>query len=552
MILRCSYCSSGVIVPFELRESASQAQPTTPPAASPFSNFTPAQFARLQQIAIHLRQKHKLEAIKLYRETFGVGLKEAYDAIELLEKGEPLMVPQPPSPPLEADQLAIELRQLIQQGDKVEAVKRYRDIFQVGLKEAKDAVDSLETSGQLPLPGEFGGALLSTGLAETMQQANTMIEIVQLVQSGQEDAAIELYQRAFGASFADAQQVVNQISLGITSEEPVVMVQTSTLEFPTQKAAVTTAGFLGGLSCLSISLTAVILLVTVIAILIALASSGGPLEGVWNQINPLAYARVAATFGAEGSGAGLLDDPRSIAIDPSGNLYIGNYSDGRVQKFEPSGAYQLLWNIGVDQYLSSMAADRAGNVHAVYRGDVWKYDGASGRSLGQLTDPGERWFEAVAATADGGLYAAVDSEDILRFDADVDLVFSLTDVPATQSGDPDRVDDITVDGVGNIYLLTDGDQPIQKYSPQGRLLLRFGSDGDEPGQFRAPSAIAVDGQGRIYVSDIRGIQVFAPDGRYLDRFDVEGYAFDMAFNPQGELWVVSNLPKIIQYRIVNR
>ena len=246
---------------------------------------------------------------------------------------------------------------------------------------------------------------------------------------------------------------------------------------------------------------------------------------------------------------GLLDDPRGIAIDPAGNLFIANYSDGRVQKFTSSGEYQLLWNLGEQSYPQSMAADRAGNVYIVHSGEIWMYDGATGRLLGQFSGMDFPWLYAVAATADGGLLVASNSEDIRRFDADGNLEFSLADVPGSQTGDPDGVDDMSVDGVGNIYLLTDGDQPIMKYSPQGRLLMRFSSDGDEPGQLRAPSAIAVDGQGRIYVSDIQGIQVFASDGRYLDRFDIEGYAFDMAFNQQGELWAVSNLPKIIKYHI---
>jgi DNA-binding beta-propeller fold protein YncE len=198
-----------------------------------------------------------------------------------------------------------------------------------------------------------------------------------------------------------------------------------------------------------------------------------------------------------------------------------------------------------------MAVDRAGNVYIVYQGKIWKYDGATGRSLGQYGGMDFPWLYTVAATPDGGLLVASNSEDILRFDADGNLVFSLADVPGSQTGEPDGVEDIAVDGLGNMYLLTDNDQPILKYSPQGRILARFGSEGDEQGQLRAPSAIAVDGQGRIYISDVIGIQVFAPDGRYLDKFNVEGYAFDIAFNQQGELWAVSNLPRVIQYKIAN-
>jgi ribosomal protein L7/L12 len=39
------------------------------------------------EVAVLLQQKSKLEAIKLYRERTGLGLKEAKDAVEAIEKG---------------------------------------------------------------------------------------------------------------------------------------------------------------------------------------------------------------------------------------------------------------------------------------------------------------------------------------------------------------------------------------------------------------------------------------------------------------------------------
>jgi sugar lactone lactonase YvrE len=70
-------------------------------------------------------------------------------------------------------------------------------------------------------------------------------------------------------------------------------------------------------------------------------------------------------------------------------------------------------------------------------------------------------------------------------------------------------------------------------------MTRFGGDGDEPGLFRAPGAIAVDNQGRVYVADFKGVQVFDPNGRYLGVIDVKGAASGLAFNDKGELLVVA-------------
>ena len=77
---------------------------------------------------------------------------------------------------------------------------------------------------------------------------------------------------------------------------------------------------------------------------------------------------------------------------------------------------------------------------------------------------------------------------------------------------------VAVDGLGNIYALGTFNNAVFKFSPDGKFMTRFGDAGDQPGQFRAPSAIAVDGKGRVYVSDFKGVQVFDSNGRYLAVF----------------------------------
>lgn len=386
-------------------------------------------------------------------------------------------------------------------------------------------------------------------------------EVADLARSGEVEKAAAIYADIFGTSRDVARLATQRLSEGkpvaiarTSGSEGAQLAQVFTVEsrqalvdqqVATRKAAGVAAATVGGISCVSLAALIIILGVTIVPIFFALLSPGGPLEKIGARLNPLAFARLDLSFGGEGTGAGLFDDPRGIAIDPAGNLFIANYSDGRVQSFDLSGNYQLLWNIGADQYVKSMAADRDGNVFMVYKGDIWKYRGTDGQLIAQIQHPEDEWIEAIAATADGGLLAAVTTDDVLRFDASGELVWSLPGA----AEDADTVEDLAVDGVGNIYLLTRS-EAIIVLSPEGRLLSRFGSSGDEPGQLRAVGAIAVDGQSRIYVSDIKGIQVYQPDGRYLDLIDVPGYAFGLAFDSQGGLWMVSNEPAVIRYRIV--
>ena len=41
------------------------------------------------------------------------------------------------------------------------------------------------------------------------------------------------------------------------------------------------------------------------------------------------------SFGEEGTGPGMLKDPRAIGVDRNGNIYVADYSDGRIQIFDP-------------------------------------------------------------------------------------------------------------------------------------------------------------------------------------------------------------------------
>lgn len=108
-----------------------------------------------------LADGRKLEAIKLYREHTGAGLAEAKNAVESLERGESL----PQRPPSGDSSLEWDVVSLLEQGRKIEAVKVYRERTGVGLKQAKDAVDTIASERGLASAGGGGcfGVLLVVG-----------------------------------------------------------------------------------------------------------------------------------------------------------------------------------------------------------------------------------------------------------------------------------------------------------------------------------------------------------------------------------------------------
>ncbi|GCE17917.1 ribosomal protein L7/L12 [Dictyobacter kobayashii] len=105
----------------------------------------PSSLSFHEEIVWYLTYKDKIFAIKAYRQHTGVGLKEAKHAVDAIERE--LKGSYRISDQINTDQINTEeLQTMILAGQKILAIKYYREKTGVGLKEAKDAVDWLEQS----------------------------------------------------------------------------------------------------------------------------------------------------------------------------------------------------------------------------------------------------------------------------------------------------------------------------------------------------------------------------------------------------------------------
>ena len=82
---------------------------------------------------------------------------------------------------------------------------------------------------------------------------------------------------------------------------------------------------------------------------------------------------------------------------------------------------------------------------------------------------------------------------------------------------------IAIDVGGNIYVADEGNNRIQKFSPDGALITRWGSYGIGDGQFNRPSCIAIDGNGNVYVTEWNSrIQKFTANGEFITKWGSYG------------------------------
>jgi hypothetical protein len=407
----------------------------------------------------------------------------------------------------------------------------------------------------LVAPGVAGG----TGMDPIMAQAANLKELGRLVRAGDRSEAVQLYHQTFGGSLTDAQAAVDALAAGrpvqvsSTSLGAPIRIQTPS-QAPAQPYVVAgqpaNVGRRQGrsLGCalmgfiLTLSAGIIVLVLSTVSLgslgMLGTLLPGGVLPA---GLVPAGYAREVLAFGGTGTGIGVFTDPRHVAVDADGNIYVGEYQNPRIQVFDAQGKFITQWQLGTRQtILSSMAVDREGVLYAVHESLIHRYDGMTGEALEPVAYEGGWGFDSIAMAADGGFVASwrKGTDTLVRFNRNGQAAFEIPEAISGVTGDSELKMTVAIDGQGRIFALGSFNDAVFGFGPEGRYVNKFGGEGDGDGQFRAPTALAVDNQSRVFVSDIKGIQVFDADGRYINKFDPPGHSFGLVFDDTNALYVV--------------
>ncbi len=140
-------------------------------------------------VAEALASDDRILAIKRYREEQGVGLREAKAAVDrmaLARRMEALSAVV--ASPAIADALA--------RGDRILAIKRYREEQGVGLREAKEAVDQLALA---PRRAALTAAGATPAVADALARGNQIL-------------AIKLYRQEHGVGLREAKAAIERLA----------------------------------------------------------------------------------------------------------------------------------------------------------------------------------------------------------------------------------------------------------------------------------------------------------------------------------------------------
>ena len=279
-------------------------------------------------------------------------------------------------------------------------------------------------------------------------------------------------------------------------------------------------------------------------------------------------------WGSQGSGNGQLFVPAGIAVDSSGNVYVADSGNARIQKFSSTGTSLAKWGTfgtGDGQFKSpsGVAVDLLGNVYVAdtLNDRIQKFSstgtflakwGSQGLGDGQLNHP--RGVATVRQSRLGVItypvyVADTDHSRIQRFNSDGSF-FSKWGEFGTGNGQFDDPEGIGAYPTGgSVYVADTFNDRIQKFNIAGTFQALWGTAGAGDGQFNDPTGVAVDRLGDVYVADTENhrLQKFGPTGTFTTKWGTQGagdgqffFPFGVAVDQFGYVYVSDNQNHRIQ------
>ena len=193
-----------------------------------------------------------------------------------------------------------------------------------------------------------------------------------------------------------------------------------------------------------------------------------------------------AVWGQKGDTAGEFNEPRGLAVAASGDVYVVDSKNNRIQKISASGKPVLAW-------------------------------GQEGKEPGQFKDPC-----GITVGADGSVYVADTwNHRVEKFDANGKFLLEWRE--QTGFWGPRGIA-VSSDG-SRVYVTDTGNKRVVMFDSSGKQLGVWGHEGSKPGEFIEPVGITIDTSGNVVVADTGNhrVQFFDADGKFVKEQPVSGW-----------------------------
>lgn len=286
------------------------------------------------------------------------------------------------------------------------------------------------------------------------------------------------------------------------------------------------------------------------------------------------------TYGyADGTGsAAQFAQPKGIALDASGNIFIVDQINLRIRKITPSGEVTTFAGNGVSAVLdgtgtaasfatpTGLAIDSADNLYVADGWTIRKITPggvvttlAGSLPLGYEDGTGAaakfRNPEGLAVDTSGNVYVADYGNNKIRKITPAGVVTTFAGNYLANFGYQDGTNalfygphDVEVDNSGNVYVTDFNNSRIRKITPSGEASTFAGigpgyADGlaTSEAMFNSPKGITLDASGIVYVADWANARIRKIDDALLSTSLYGNSKFEIYPNPSKGLFNIKNL-----------
>lgn len=299
-------------------------------------------------------------------------------------------------------------------------------------------------------------------------------------------------------------------------------------------------------------------------------------NGVGERISEaLPAATYVSSFGSFGSGNGQFRKPTGMARDAKGNLWVLDWSDQRVEKFNQAGEFQFAF--GSNGTKNGQLYDPNG-IAIDGEGHIWVVDWAGGGRVQEFSESGKymtsfgkegtgdgefKLPEAITFDSKGNIWVADCCDGRIQEFTNKGKFIKKIGVHGTAEGQIWSPLGIAFDATGNLWVADFGNKRIEEFTEEGKFIKEFGTKGSGDGQFNGPGALSIDSEGHIWVADDEGngrVEEFTQSGEFLGKFGSPGsgegqFDFEIAMaivtDSKGGIWVTDGGNNRVQHWQMN-
>jgi sugar lactone lactonase YvrE len=248
-------------------------------------------------------------------------------------------------------------------------------------------------------------------------------------------------------------------------------------------------------------------------------------------------------FGSLGSTGGKLSSPSGIVVDPSGNVWVTDTGNTRVVEFGKAGEFLATFGTNVNKTKVEAAGTQAEKNLCTAASKNVCQAGTAGSVEGQMKEP-----IGIASSSGGNLFVVEKGNGRVEKFSPTGELLAKFGGPGSGSGQLLEPTAVAVAPDASIWVADSGNNRIQHWNSTFTAVSAYGKEGTANGEFKHPDAIEVDPLGNVFVADQGNgrVQEFSENGVFLTRFGSSGTnpgqlsltdPAGIAANGKGEIWV---------------